>query len=285
MNHRNILTAAVLAASLGVAHASIFNPVGPQIRAANNNWSLGFIHQSLSYYEVPPAAGLPNPLDSETGGLNGIHWDLRHQYSYFGWGMNLDYLQSKLFGGNVTYNGYLENLQTGALTPASGRTNTGEINGEFFLRGGFSPIHHLAVFAGVVGGARSMFRDNRALLGGTLEAYNNYILGGEASAQYSIGPVVLDVSGIDGRDFGSQMWLQGSVPNSGTTFHLGNSPYHRIGFKVTYAMTPHLSLYTSYHRVTYSYGASATNSAGVMEPASHTTESSVQVGVRVHNFF
>jgi hypothetical protein len=285
MNHRNILTAAVLAASLGVAHASLFNPVGPQIREANNNWSLGFIHQSLSYYEVPPVAGLPNPLDSETGGLNGIHWDWRHQHSYLGWGFDIDYLQTNLFGGPVTYNGYLENLQTGALTPASGRTNTGEINGQLFLRGGFSPMRHMAMFLGVVAGGRSFGRNNLALVGGTDELYHNFLAGGDASLQYAVGPVVLDLSGIVGRTFGSQMRLRGTTLNPGTTFILGNSPYHRIGLKVTYAMTPHLSLYTSYHRVTYSYGASATNSAGVMEPASHTTESSVQVGVRVHNFF
>ncbi len=78
MNHRRILTTAVFAASLGVAHASIFNRVGPQIRDANNNWSLGFIHQDLRYYEVPPSAGYPNPLDSETGSMNGIHWDVQH---------------------------------------------------------------------------------------------------------------------------------------------------------------------------------------------------------------
>ena len=283
MNHRNILTAAVLAASLGVAHASIFNPVGPQIREANNNWSLGFIHQNLRYYEVPSSAGLPNPLDSETGGLNGIHWDVRHQHAYFGWGFDVDYLQTKLFGGTVTYNGYLENLYTGALTPASGRTNTGEINGQLFLRGGFSPVRHLALFLGIVGGGRSFGRDNSALPGGYNEAYYNFLAGGEASAQYAIGPVVLDLSGIVGRTFGSAM--SSNVTGAYTTFHLGNSPYHRIGVKVTYAMTKHLSLYTSYHRVTYSYGASATNSAGFMEPTSHTTESSVQVGVRVHNFF
>ena len=284
MNHRNTLVAAAAATlfSLGAAHASIFNPVGPQIREANNNWSLGLVHQTINYYELPPTAGLPNPLDSETGGLNGIHWDVRHQHAYFGWGVDIDYLQTKLFGGNVTYNGYLENTTKDTLTPASGRTNTGEINGQLFLRGGFSPVRHMAVFLGVVGGGRSFGRDNQGLPGGTNEIYHNFLAGGDASIQYAVGPVVLDLSGIIGRTFGSQMFLN---LNGGYTFTLGNSPYHRIGFKVTYAVTPRLSLYTSYHRVTFSYGASATDSAGYMEPTSHTTESSVQVGVRVHNFF
>ena len=194
----------------------------------------------------------------------------------------MNYLQTHL-GGTVTYNGYLENLRTGALTPESGPTNTGEGRGELFLRGGFSPVPHLALFLGVVGGGQVLVRDNSALYGGYDETYYNFLAGGEASAQYAIGPVVLDLSGIVGRTFGSA--VSSNVTGTYTTYHLGNSPYHRLGVKVTYAMTPHLSLYTSYHRVTYSYGASATNSAGYMEPASHTTESSVQVGVRVHNFF
>ncbi len=282
MNHRNILTAAVFAASLGVAHAGIFNPVGPQIREANNNWSLGLVHQTINYYELPPIAGLPNPLDSETGSMNGIHWDIRHQHNYFGWGFDLDYLQTHL-GGTVTYNGYLENTTNGTLTPTSGSTNSGGMNGQLFLRGGFSPIRHLAVFLGVVGGGRSWARDNSALYGGYDETYYNFLAGGEASVQYAVGPVVLDLSGIMGRTFGSA--VSSNVTGTYTTFHLGNSPYHRFGVKVTYAMTPRLSLYTSYHRVTFSYGASATDSAGSMEPASHTTESSIQVGVRVHNFF
>lgn len=284
MNHRNILTAAVLAASLGVAHASIFNPVGPQIREANNNWSLAFGHQQLTYQEQPFAAGQPSPLDSETGSMNGIDWGVRHQHAYLGWGLNLYYYQTHL-GGSVTYNGYDQNLYTGALTPVSGATNAGSLGGQIFVRGGFSPIHHLALFLGVVGGGRMTSFDNRSLPGGYLEAHSNYLYGGDASAQYAIGPVVIDVSGIVGRTAGSLAFAKYGAFGNGTNFHLGNSPYHRIGFKVTYAMTKHLGLFASYHRVTFSYGKSTVNSAGFLEPSSHTRESTVQVGVRVHNFF
>ncbi len=199
---------------------------------------------------------------------------------------DVNYLQTKLFGGTVTYNGYLESPPqtpggSPTLTPATGPTNAGEINGQLFLCSGFSPVQHLAIFFGIVGGGRSFGRDNSALYGGYNDVYHNFLSGGDASVQYAVGPVVLDLSGIVGRTFGSAM--ASNATGSYTTFQLGNSPYHRIGFKVTYAMTPHLSLYTSYHRVTFGYGASATDLAGNREPISHTTESSVQV--RVHNFF
>ena len=285
MNHRNILTAAVLAASLGVAHASIFNPVGPQIREANNNWSLAFINQTINYKEVPPIPLLPNPqpnpLDTETGSVRGIHWDVRHQHAYLGWGLGINYLQSKGFGGNVTYNGYfVQNNDT--LTPASGPTEIGQISGHLFVRGGFSPVTHMALFFGPIVGGHMWARNNASWAGGTWEDYSFLYAGGDASLQYAIGPVVFGVSGVVGRTFVSSM-------NTGNiTYHLGNSPFQRIGGRVTYNATKHLSVYVDYSRTTYSFGVSPVVTSGVtqsVEPTSHTTLSAVELGVRIHNFF
>lgn len=278
MNNRNILTAAVLAASLGVAHAGIFNPVGPQIREANSNWGLAVMQQSMSYAEVPPPFNYttppPNPLDSENGTLPGIRFFVKHQWAHFGFDAALNFLY-----GYTRYQGVIENISTGSFTPAATTTRDVIANMHFRFNYAFSPAPHLAIMPGIEVGGADWWRTvgyNTTIP--SAERYGYNYAAARLAVNYAVDSVVLDVHGAYGHTYGA------ILSSTHGKFNLGTTPWEQIGARVTWNATQHLSLFVRANRTSFGFGHSSLTNAWV-EPTSTTVNTTAEVGFMAHNLF
>lgn len=259
------------------AHATIFGPVSAQTQKANSGMILGFTGTHQNYQEFPPSGttGLPSPLDSQTGTIPGIELGYQSQDAHIGWGVAVNVSR-----GNTTYNGYTENLQNGALTPATGTTSNawGGVHGWFNY--GFAPnaVHNLSFAPGVLVGIHAWSRGNSQNPGGYNEGYVNDYLALRLLTQYNIGPIVLGLTTDAGRTFKSQV---DGIPGSNGPTILGNSPWIRVGLKVTYNMFSAASVFVSYSRTTFRYGQSGVNASGYVEPNSRTVNNQAEAGMDI----
>ncbi|MHB8252113.1 MAG: hypothetical protein ACYDEV_00075 [Acidiferrobacter sp.] len=257
------------------AHATIFGPVSAQTQKADSGMILGFTETHQSYTEFPPTAGLPNPLDTQTGTVPGIEIGYQKQDAHIGWGVTLNENR-----GHTTYNGYTQNSVTGVLTPDTAQTMNawGDINGWFDV--GFAPsaTPNLSFMPGLLVGLHSWDRNNSANPGGYSENYNGYYAAVRLLTQYAIGPVVFGLTTDAGRTLRSQM----NSGLDGETYILGNGPWTRLGFKVTYNMFSAMSVFVSYSRTTFSYGQSSVHADGYMEPNSKTVNNATEAGLDIH---
>lgn len=166
------LAAAVLLAVPMLAQATIFGPVSAQTRQANSGMILGFTETRQNYQEFPPAgaAGVPSPMDSQTGTIPGIEIGYQKQNAHIGWGVAVNVSR-----GNTTYNGYTQNLQTGALTPATDTTTNGLVGVHGWFNYGFalSAAPNLNFAPGILAGVHAWTRDNSQNPGGYSEGYVN----------------------------------------------------------------------------------------------------------------
>jgi len=257
------------------AHATIFGPVSAQTQEANSGLILGYTQTHQSYTEFPPSAGLPNPLDTQTGTVPGIEIGYQKQDAHIGWGVVVT--ENK---GYTTYNGYTENLQTGVLTPATEQTMNawGGVHGWFDY--GFAPsaTPNLSFSPGILVGIHAWDRNNSANPGGYSETYGGDYAAFRLLTQYAVGPVVLGLTTDIGRTLKSQM-ISGL---DGETYILGNGPWTRLGLKVTYNMFSAMSVFVSYSRTTFTYGQSSVHADGYMEPSSKTVNNATEAGLDVH---
>ncbi len=280
MNNRHLLVAAVAAATLGMgtAHAGIFNPIGPQIREANTNWGLAFLEQRMNYAETPPpfqhyTTPPPNPLDSETGTIPGLEWFVGRQWEHFGFNVNVSVLY-----GHTHYQGVIENLTTGAFTPASTTTKDFLQGVQVRLDYGFSPARHWAILPGIVGGFGGWARDvgYNTSIGGDLETYTYAYYAGRLAVAYAMGPVVVDVHGDYGRTSSAEL------SDTYGKFRLGSTPWKQLGLRVTWNVDRRLSLFIKANRTQFGFGHSSLTQVWV-EPTSTTTNTTAEIGFIDHN--
>jgi len=273
--HRVRLALAVaLAVPFGgtTAQAAIWGPVSAQTRQANSGLILGYTQTHQSYTEFPPTAGLPNPMDSQTGTVPGIELGYQSQEAHMGWGVAVNVNK-----GTTTYNGYRQNVQTGALTPATVQTMNawGGVHG--WLDYGFAPsaAPNLSFAPGILVGIHSWDRNNSANPGGYSENYNGDYAAVRLLTQYALGPVVWGLTTDVGRTLKSQM----DSGLDGGTYILGNGPWTRLGLKVTYNLFAGASVFVSYSRTTFTYGQSSVHADGYREPSSKTVNNATEAGL------
>lgn len=257
------------------AHAALLGPISEQTQEANTGLILGFTETDQRYTEFPPVAGLPNPLDSQTGTIPGIELGYQNQHSLIGWGIVFN-----VGHGTTTYQGYRENLQTGALTTDMVPTGNITIGGHGWIDVGFSPraLPALSFAPGLLLGIHSWGRNNANNPGGSNEVYGNGYVAVRLLTRYAYGPVVVGLTTDAGRAFHASM--QGG-PDGGV-FPLGDGPWDRVGLTVTYNMFSAASLFVSYSETMFRYGQSAVDANGYMEPSSRTINNQAEVGINAH---
>ena len=273
---RTTTIALTLGAGLGLAstaHAygfsDFFAPVPGSIRQALSGISLstGTLHQD--YSEVIG--------DTQKGDISQTRLAFDGMGAHFGLSTRLTYA-----GGHTTYNGYVENLQTGATSPVSGSTKSSMFDTLLTLRAGFSPLPRFAVIPDAFLGYHIWDRNNDALRGGYDETYGNAYSGfGVRLAVDPIDALVLSAKYQSGHTSVAKM----TSNISGDTANLGSKPWTRYGLEVDYTPWSHLTVFAAADYTKFKYGRSQTitlyNGDTGYEPDSTTKQTSERVGVRV----
>lgn len=120
------------------------------------------------------------------------------------------------------------------------------------------------------------------------EDYSHDYAGGGLLVQYSPAPRwVLSVDGLIGEAFNSSMTASltpggFALPAPLMTFTLGNRPVYMAGASVDYAVTEQWHVNAGIDYVQFSYGQSAVNGFGYLEPNSSTSYVTVSVGGGYH---
>ncbi len=264
-----IMAGLVLSAlAVAPAHADIND-----IRRADNGIDLSVGAGTLRYGESDGTT-----LDTESGLMPGLG---------FGTGILLDENRNPIFRnlflrfegqavfGHSDYNGGLQNIYTGQVTPYKTKTN----NTIFRLSGKFGRTFPLfSQFALTPFGDISWRHWERKLtgIGGYTEDYEHgeFLVGG--MAQWSPVPKwVFSASGEVGTTFAP------SMSTGGVTYDLGERMAWRGEGKIGYAFMQHLEATASVKFGGFSYGKSPVI-GGVYEPDSATHEMASFLGLAYH---
>lgn len=216
-------------------------------------------------------------LDTETGWMPsfdaGLTWLMPSNASIFS--DTYLHLDGQATFGNTHYNGGLQNLQTGVVTPYSGTTNDQiyQINGKI---GHFFAVDEgVAVTPYIDLGFRSWQRQLTGP-GGYNESYTNGEAMGGLMLQVSPIPrLVLSASGAIGSTLGPEMNTQG------TTYNLGSSTVWRADGKLGFALTPKFELTGDVQYSGFAYDQSQTLGGG-FEPNSYTHQLTLLTGIAYH---
>lgn len=249
---------------------------GGDIVRANNQVSADFVE---TYIDYGPEflTGVGAPLDTEKGWVPGVRvtGSLMQNFGSF---CNI-YLM-----GSFTYlNGSTQYWASGG--PVTANTDGATVNNfDFRIGKGFGPSSNfmLTPYLGV--GSNWW---NRLLNGpfGYDEKYSHAYVGGGLLVQFSPAPRwVISADGLIGEAFDSSMTASPTpggvaIPGLFTTFTLGNNPVYMVGASVDYAFTEHWHANAGVDYSYFSYGQSAPNAAGFLEPNSTTSYTTVSIGV------
>ena len=278
--HRQTHQSLSSVSTLGCCAFLLFlNPVpaqagGPSWAAHNREFSIEVGNSRQSYVEVDPF-GLTNngTLDTEHGTLRNVELGARWQAQSLP--LLLQATASRSNGG-THYSGY---LQSGSqLNPYSG--TTGNVVLDLTVRAGL-PIAHGERWQWVPFIEFQRHRWQRQLVQYTENFNHSAGLVGmqvqwrqRADSQGATGPWSFEIDGAAGRVFAAHM----DAASFGFNQVLGKRGLWQIAAALGYDLTPQwrISVATSARR--FGYGQAA-DQAGVVEPASHTVQSALTIGV------
>lgn len=270
-----ISTLTLATAGPALADGLLFAPVPLAIQAARSGISLGAARLSQNFAETSNGA----TLDTETGTIGGYTLGVGTQWNYLG--LHANYSD---FKGNDTYNGSLQNLQTGALTPYQDASGNRMLDWSVQADLGFSPAPGLAVMPDVFAGRHIWYRSAGGV-GGYEEDYYNDYQGIGLEVAYTVGSLVLAGSYQDGSTSGAYM---DSYLGSGARFDLGSHSWQQAGVSLTWVPSLRWKVFASYTETRFGYGQSAPQAVQVngssyqfFEPDSTTREGVFSIGVKV----
>lgn len=177
--------------------------------------------------------------------------------------------------GNTDYDGYLQNLSTGALTPYKATSHSTTTDFQFRAGKGF----------GLAGGQIQLtpylsyayhewVRDSRTDQYGYMELYEHQSVGLGLLSQFALGRrLVASVDASVSYMIDPQMKIDG-----GPVYYLGKHPVYALGLGLDYAITANWRVHADYRETRFKYGESPVV-AGFYEPESKTTLKTVFVGV------
>jgi hypothetical protein len=252
----------------------------PLIAHLNNHLQGAIGAEHLSYSELNNGlkSSLPyqGDLDTETGTILASSVSASWQGKLW-W---IDKLRAgfdvHLVNGDATYNGYLQNLQTGALTPL--QTSTAETFSDFELKVGkgfsFFPSGRdlLTPYAGI---GLTAWHRNLSGPGGYTEQYRHrfWKAGGEYQIEL-VKDLVLDIDASYGRMVNARM----NPSDLPITFELGSTSIqdYRLGFRYLMSAESYVGLDSYWMHYGYDQSPSYNFSSGgfsgsVLEPTSRTT--------------
>lgn len=244
------------------------------LKQADNQVGVAFsyLHQSYGEFNDGLSPSLKaDYLDTERGNLSGV-------------ALNYTAMGDALYGelnlgantGDTGYTGYVQNLSTGALTPATTTTRNTitEFNGK--LGWPVDLTQSALLIPNVELGARYWRRT--VGVGTSLastEDYRHYYAGIGLIGQYApIDGLVLKLSGLLGRTFGAHI-SGGSTINE----ELGAKPLYRAGLGADYRLPGGWHLNGGVDYLRFAYGQSNLAPTGFIEPRSTTENVSYKIGV------
>ncbi|MEC5388165.1 hypothetical protein VVD49_20695 [Uliginosibacterium sp. H3] len=244
-----VTTLAILGVlSLNIAHAE-------GIKAVNNQIGLSFGGQHIDYVEKDTynvtSDGI---LDSEKGWQPG----LKLHYSLQGDRLGIKDLYFKASyayaKGMTDYKGYLQNLNTGALTPYNTETHTSSTDAQLKLGKGFLVGSKTQLTPYVAYNYREWERDMSFDPYGYLEMYSHDAASVGLLTQYAFTPNL--VGSLDfsvGYMFNAQMVVENYYK-----FDLGKRPVYALELGLDYAITKAWHVFGNMQYMQYNYGESNT---------------------------
>ncbi|HEX5126369.1 MAG TPA: hypothetical protein VFW00_06490 [Rhodocyclaceae bacterium] len=257
-------------AALTVVNAHAQTP----IKAANRELNVSVGAQKTDYFERDDhgLTGGGSVLDSEKGTQPSV------KLSYTAQGDLVDeskiYVRDLYFNmsyaysdGKTQYDGYLQNLQTGALTPYNTRTKVSTSDFQMKIGKGFVffPSKSLQITPYASYRWRSWKRDSSSDQFGYLEQYDHSAIALGSRLQAAVTPrLVVSLDGSVGRIQNANLTVQHELK-----FELGSKPIYTAGIDFDYALN-NWHINAGYQYTRFEYGESPVVS-GFFEPASRTT--------------
>ncbi|OBS07909.1 hypothetical protein [Acidihalobacter prosperus] len=271
-----LLAVALAGPAYAYGFSDFFGAVPNTIQDAHSGINIGIGQLSQHYQETYNGAS----LDSESGTIDGHEIGVGGQWSHFGF--QTDY---SLFSGNTHYNGAVQNIQTGTITPVQSQTGNKIIDFDLKFDYGFSPLPGLAVMPDVFWGRHAWYRTLGGV-GGYQEDYYNGYDGVGLDVDYNLGRgFVLSGNVQSGNTFGA---YDNIYIGSGTQVDLGSHSWTQEGVKLSWIPSNNWNVFVSYSQTKFGYGASSLStvqtSAGtlsLLEPNSTTRQDVLMLGVRV----
>lgn len=271
---KTIFTAAFAGLLLSLAGAPAFADTA-DIRASNKAVELDVGGSYVKYGESVNRA----TFDTETGWMPSLSlgwtWLMPEKASWAPFDNLYLHVEGQAVFGDTHYNGGLQNIFTGAVTPYQSTTHdniyhvTTRVGRFFTLYDGVTITPYLDL------GFRS-WRRQLTGIGAYSELYQHGEgLGGVLLQVSPVQNLVLSFSGDAGSTFGAEMSTQGS------TFNLGSQPVWQIEGKIGYAITPSFELTTSARLDGFGYAKSGVI-RGAYEPDSYTHQMTVMGGLAYH---
>lgn len=269
-----VIIGSVIVTSLARADDDSLPLLRPPV--VNANSELGAAVQGFSQNDYTESS--PNKpgtaLDREHGTVLGFQAKATTMFNQFG----IQNLYAGLFyqydSGGVTYNG--GNLLTGA--PLNGTTHyrVNDIGLEFGK--GFLLLNNVLITPIVEGGWREWTRELNAFQD---ETYEHFYVGGGVRGDLGITDrLVLTGKAAIAETVSPTMTatpLPGIAPE--TRYSLGMAPLYQAELGADYRFYTFLHLYGGVDYMHFSYGQSAVNQYGLLEPNSVTNEFMLRVGI------
>lgn len=244
----------------------LFGSIPATIRAANSGYELSAGTLSQNYVEILNG----KTFDSESGSIPTYTVAFNGQGDHFGLGLRMNYTN-----GSDTYDGGVQNLSTGVITPYQGTTDNKMLDASVSLKLGFSPVRNLAIIPEAFVGRHAWDRTIQGPYGYAEDYYNKYS-GVGASVDYQFRKFIL--SGDYKTGTTSNASMDSALPGTGT-FNLGDHSWKSYGARITWEPNQMFSVFLAYSKTKFGYGKSVIDSAGYMEPDSTTEQSITSLGV------
>lgn len=244
------------------------------IKAVNNQIGLSIGAQHIDYVEEDTyGATNTGVLDSEKGSQPGIKFHYGLQGDQLGI-KDLYFKASYAYAkGKSHYDGYLQNLSTGALTPYTSSTHVSSTDAQLKLGKGFVFGQQAQLTPYVAYNYREWERDSSRDTYGYLEMYSHDAVSFGLLGQYAITPkLVASFDASIGKILSAKMEVEHY-----TRFDLGNRPLYILEMGLDYALSPKLHLFGNYAYMQYRYGESNIV-AGFIEPNSKTKLHQIYLG-------
>jgi hypothetical protein len=180
------------------------------------------------------------------------------------------------FEGQTHYNGYLQDLNTGAITPYQSETKDRSDDYQFRFGKGFtfSDSKSVQLTPYLAYSARQWKRDSSSDPYGYHETYTHSAASFGLLTQYALTQhLVASFDANYGKTFNAKMKVEEAA-----VFHLGSKPIYEVGAGLDYAIGSTWHIFGQYRYTEFRYGESPVV-YGFIEPSSKTKLSQLFMGV------
>jgi hypothetical protein len=248
------------------AHAeNVFQSVNTQLTASAGG-------QYTSYHETVQN----RTLDSETGFQGAYKGKVSVQRDMLG--IQDVYLSASVAysKGRTDYDGALQSLQSSVTIPYTSSTRVYSTDIDVKLGKAFPIVPGGQIIYYVYYGYHQWMRDATDKVYGYDEHYRHHSAGVGLIGQWAATPaLVFSVEGSVGGTFAASM----NADNRSSTFKLGSDMTEMGSLGVDYALTRHIHVNAAYQISHFKYGASNVVDTFYYEPASSTTNQTLQLGM------